>query len=215
MGAVSATSSYVAALDAALTGPRRAKRGMLREVSDHLEDAVAAYRRAGQDYTEAEQRAVADFGTVAQVAPGFQTTLALASARRTALMLLAALSIQPFLWDAGINLGERAHATSPDTLLYRVLDSVVEVGGTLGLLGAVVTVALTAIGQRWLRVGRRSAQIAAWYALAAAVLVPAVGIAMLLLTSDATATLLLLAAVFMVAPLTAAGISARRTLATC
>jgi hypothetical protein len=215
MGSVSATSSYVAALDAALAGPRRAKRGMLREVSDHLEDAVAAYRRAGQDDTEAEQRAVADFGTVPEVAPGFQTTLALASARRTALMLLAGLSIQPFLWDGGIKLGERAHTTSPDTPLFHVLDSVVEIGGMLGLLGAVATVALTAIGQRWLRVGRRSAQVAAWYALVSAVLVPVIGIAMLVLTSDATATLLLLAAVFMVAPLTAAGISARRTLATC
>lgn len=215
MGAVSPTASYLAALDRALPGPGRVRRGLLREVGDHLEDATEAYRRAGYHRAEAERRAVADFGTIDQVLPGFRETVAVASARRTSLMLLGALGIQPFLWDGGLSLGDRAHSSDPDTPLYNLLDSLVEVVGLLGLVGAVVSLGLTAVGRRWLRNGTLAAQVAAWHALVAAVAVPLMGISMVLLTGDPTALLLAMAVLLMVAPLTAAGISARRTLAAC
>jgi hypothetical protein len=95
MGRVSATTHYLAALDRSLGGPSRVRRGLLREVGDHLEDATDAYRGAGYEQPEAERRAVADFGTIDQVLPGFRVTVAVASARRTALLLLVALGIQP------------------------------------------------------------------------------------------------------------------------
>src|SRR5688572_20964354 len=110
MGRVSATTRYLAVLDRSLGGPSRVRRGLLREVGDHLEDATEAYCGAGYERPEAEQRALADFGTIGEVLPGFRATVAVASARRTALLLLLALGIQPFLWDGGLSLGDRAHS---------------------------------------------------------------------------------------------------------
>lgn len=215
MGHVSATKSYLAGLDRSLSGPPSVRRGLLREVGDHLEDATDAYRRAGHGQAEAEERAVADFGTLDEVVPGFRTTLAVASARRTALILLAALGIQPFLWDSGLRLGDRVDGDAPDSVAFHLLDVLVEVGGFLGLLGAVITLGLTAVGQRWLRDVRLVARIAAWYALGVAVTVPVLGLSMMLLTRHATVLLVALAGVLIVAPLAAAGAAARRTLAAC
>lgn len=209
-------ATYLADLDASLIGRGRVRRELVREAADHLEDATEAYVRAGHDLDEAEERAVSDFGSVQQVAPGFQTTVAVASARRTALILLAGLSIQPFLWDDGLALSASTQAHAPrQGWAYTALDAVIEIGGFLGLLGALGALVLTAIGQRWVRVGRRAAQVAAGYVMFAAVLVPVLGLAMMALGGGLTLQLFGLSLVLMVAPMAAAGISARRTLAAC
>ncbi|NYJ02975.1 hypothetical protein HNR19_003673 [Nocardioides thalensis] len=206
-------ATYVSDLDAALAGPRRARRDLVREAADHLDDAAEAYVDAGVTPAEAEERAVADFGTVAEVAPGFQATIALASARRTALLLLVALGIQPLLWDGGLEIAGHRH--NPDSPAYRVLDAGVEVVGFLGIVGGLAALALTLVGQRWVTDSRRTARVAAWYGMVAAVSVKLTGVSLMLVAGAVTPTVIALTVVFLVVPLSLVGTSARRTLALC
>jgi hypothetical protein len=206
---------YVARLGAALDGPRRARRDLLLEVAGHLEDATDAYRRAGYEPDEAADRAVADFGTVDEIAPGFRTTLAVSASRRTAAVLLGSLGIQPFLWDGGLDLGAGPHTTAPDTGLYAVLDLGIEVGGALLILGAVAALLATGLGNRWHAAGRTVARVTAWSTLAATALMPATGIVMLALAGAREPALWALVALLLVAPMLGTAYSARRTLAAC
>jgi hypothetical protein len=206
------TSTYLASLDAALVGPRRVKNGLLQEARDHLDDASAAYVRAGYDDGHAAALAVADFGTVDEVAPGFQSTLAVASARRTALLLVGALAIQPFVWDGPVN----PNHGSPDGVLYAILDVGVEVFGGLALATAVVLLLAGGIGRRWIGDGRLLARVTALVTLASTVSIKLSGLAMTLVSVGhlAPAHWLLLVGCLLV-PMSLAGASARRTLQTC
>jgi HAAS len=93
---------YLASLAAALRGPRRARADLLAEVRDGLTDAAEAHRRGGLPAAAAQRRAVADFGTAAELAPAFQAELAVAQGRRTALLIAAGLTgvqvATPVLW---------------------------------------------------------------------------------------------------------------------
>jgi len=80
--------AYIADLDAALRGPRRARADLLAEARDGLTDAAEAYAAAGYPPEEARRRAVADFGAVERVAPAYRRELAAAQAPRTALWVL-------------------------------------------------------------------------------------------------------------------------------
>lgn len=205
---------YVLRLDRALVGPRRAKRDLLDEVVGHLEDAVDAYAAAGYDGPAAARLALDDFGAVAEVAPAFQSTLAVASSRRTAWTLLVTLLAQPFLWDGGIDLASSAHAQAPDGWVYALLDRGIEAGGGLVLLLTVVALLVTGVGHRWLRVDRLVARVTAWFTIGAAVFVPATGVSMTLM-SGGQPTLWLLIGVLLVLPMALTALSARRTLAAC
>ena len=205
------TASYVRHLDAALVGPRRSKRELLREAGDHLEDATEAYRAAGYDADAAQEMAVADFGTVEELAPSFQTTLAVASSRRTAWLLFAALGIQPFLWDGPLGPNE----PDPDGLFYAILVVAVEFGGGLMIAASLALLVATGIGNRWFAAGRGIARLTSFTTLAAAVSIKLSAIAMLLLSGGGDPRLWLLFATFIVVPMSVAGASARRTLATC
>ncbi|SCL61552.1 permease prefix domain 1-containing protein [Micromonospora chersina] len=72
-----------------LHGPARLKADLLTEARHALEDAVEAYREGGLPAAEAERRAVAEFGTPAQLAPGYQAELAAGALRGLALRALA------------------------------------------------------------------------------------------------------------------------------
>lgn len=205
------TATYVRHLDEALVGPRRVKQGLLREVGDHLEDATEAYHAAGYDADAAQGLAVADFGTVEEIAPSFQTTLAVASSRRTAWLLFAALAIQPFIWDGPLG----PNYPDPDGTAYAILNALVEFGGGLMIVTSLVLLAATGIGNRWFAAGRRVARLTSITALLAAVFIKASGLAMLLLSDGTEPILWLLFAAFILVPMSMAGASARRTLATC
>ena len=110
-------AGYLAELDAALVGPRRVRRDLVREAGDHLEDATDAYRRAGRDSSEAERLAVRDFGTLDEIAPAFQTTLAVAASRRTAWLLLGD-PVDPAV-PLGRRAGHRGHAAARWAVLRR------------------------------------------------------------------------------------------------
>jgi hypothetical protein len=80
--------AYIADLDSALRGPRRARADLLAEARDGLADATDAYTSAGLPPGEAARRALAEFGEVAAVAPAYQDELAAAQGRRTAFGVL-------------------------------------------------------------------------------------------------------------------------------
>ncbi|MCD4533427.1 permease prefix domain 1-containing protein [Nocardioides sp. cx-169] len=205
---------YVVALDRTLVGPPRAKADLLEEVAGHLEDAVEAYEGAGYASPDAARLALEDFGAVPEVAPAFQSTLAIAASRRTAWTLLAGLGLQPFLWDGGLDLADSSHAQAPDGWLYAVLDQAIETGGGLLLLGAVLALLLTGVGHRWLNADRAVARATAWFTIGAATFVPLTAVSMTAMTGG-RAGLWLLLAVLLLGPMSAAAQSARRTLAAC
>jgi len=206
------TEAYVVALDKSLVGPRRTRRGLVQEANDHLDDAAAAYRRAGHDRVDAERMAVGDFGELDELVPAFQTTLAVASARRTAWMLLVVLSVQPLLWDGP--LGRHDH-THPEGLLFSILNDCVEYGGGLMILTALVMLVATSLGNRWFSVGRGTARLTSFTMIGAATSLKVIGVAMVLLSNMTDPLAWLTVVAFLVVPLSVTASSARRTLAAC
>ncbi|UYM24406.1 permease prefix domain 1-containing protein [Streptomyces albus] len=75
---------YSAELAAALRGPAGARERLVAEVRDGLAETVAAYEAAGALPERAVREAVAEFGSVAEVAASCQRELTVAQARRTA-----------------------------------------------------------------------------------------------------------------------------------
>ncbi|MGB2568192.1 permease prefix domain 1-containing protein [Micromonospora citrea] len=72
-----------------LRGPARLKAELIVELRHALSDAAEAYREGGLPATEAQRRAVAEFGTPAQLAPAYQAELAAGALRGLAARALA------------------------------------------------------------------------------------------------------------------------------
>jgi hypothetical protein len=209
---VSIAEAYVTALDHSLVGPRRVRRDLVQEARDHLDDASAALSDAGYDRAEAERIAVADFGDLDEIVPAFQTTLAVAAARRTALMLFAVLAIQPFLWDGPLGLDG---GPPPDGVAFSILDHAVEYGGGAMILVALALLVASGIGNRWFAAGRGIARLTAITTLVAGVSIALVGLAMVVLSSGTDPLPWLLFLSFIIVPFGLTGTQARRTLALC
>jgi hypothetical protein len=94
--------AYVDGLAAALRGPRRTRAEMITEARHSLQDAACAFADAGLSAAEAEDRAVAEFGTLREVAPAYQAELAAQQGRRTATWIALALPLinvlAPLMW---------------------------------------------------------------------------------------------------------------------
>jgi hypothetical protein len=202
-------TEYLTSLAASLRGPRRVRRSLVQEASDHLEDATLAHVEAGLDEHTAACRAVADFGTVDEVAPHFQTTLAVASARRTALMLLTVMLVQPFVWD------DDPAAGRPDGALYAVLDTGVEALGMAMMAFAFVLALACGIGNRWFLAGRSVARLTAVGSLVSGAALVAIGVLMTVLGNGQRLLDWVLVAAFILVPIAGTSLSARRTLAAC
>jgi hypothetical protein len=93
-----------------LRGPARLKAELIVELRHALSDAAEAYREGGLPATEAQRRAVAEFGTPAQLAPAYQAELAAGALRGLAVRALAVavvlvvagdLSWKGSSWSAG------------------------------------------------------------------------------------------------------------------
>ncbi|MEH0970897.1 permease prefix domain 1-containing protein [Micromonospora sp. CPCC 205546] len=80
-------------LDAHLRGPRRLKSDLLTEARHGLLDAVETYREGGLTATEAQRRAVAEFGSPAQLAPAYQVELAAGALRGLSLRVVALAAV--------------------------------------------------------------------------------------------------------------------------
>ncbi|GAA1300576.1 hypothetical protein Psi02_27360 [Planotetraspora silvatica] len=90
---------YVAGLRRLLHGPVRARRDLLAEARDGLVDAAEAYEAEGHVRAEAERLAIADFGPVTDIAPGFQEELAVGQGRRTAALLFVSVPVTALMWS--------------------------------------------------------------------------------------------------------------------
>lgn len=205
-------AGYLRRLDAALVGPRRARRSLVTEAADHLEDATDALVGAGCHRDDAARRAVDDFGTVAEVAPGFQETLVVASSRRTAWLMLLAMIGQPFLWDKGVHLAASLEVGSSDAWGYHALDEAIELTGSLVIVGALLAMLATALGARWVRVRRPVARATGSFALGGAIVVAAECVALTAI-SGASPGFWAVLGLLLVLPLATVAASARQTLA--
>jgi hypothetical protein len=149
-------AEHVAALDRALRGPAKARRSLVREVREGLEDAVTAYRAGGADARRAARLAVRDFGPVPEVAPLYQDELVLGQGRRTALLLVTGVPALVLgwglLWSSGLAVG------APGPPAVKALAAVQDVTGGIVAVLAAVLVVLTS----------RRSRSPRWAALAAA-----------------------------------------------
>ncbi|WP_371406087.1 permease prefix domain 1-containing protein [Kribbella sp. NBC_00662] len=174
---------YLAALSKALRGPRRRKADLLAEARDHLTDATEAFEADGFGRYDAEKHAVADFGAIEHVAPGYQAELAISASRRTALLLFAALIIQPIVWQGGawVWTSEPDHATPLNDLLQTVVRAV----GMLVIAGTVLAVLGTGIGVRYPVIREHVSRVTALFTLAGSALIAAIGVTMTATSSHA------------------------------
>ena len=167
---------YLAALSKQLRGPRRRKADLLAEARDHLTDATEAFEADGFDRYDAEKHAVADFGAIEDVAPGYRSELAISQSRRTAMMLLLALIIQPIVWQSGAWVWTQDQADS--SALNDLLQIVVRDVGGVVIAGAVLAVLGTGIGQRFPLVREHLSRITALFTLAGSALIAGIGVTM-------------------------------------
>jgi hypothetical protein len=92
-------SAYTRELGRRLRGPRRPKADLLAEARGSLIDAVCAREARGVPTDLAQQEAIAEFGPVERIAPGYQSELAVVQGRRTGVLILAVFLAQCFLWQ--------------------------------------------------------------------------------------------------------------------
>lgn len=140
-------AAHVDAMRVALHGSRRRVDDLMREARDGMEDAAEAFEADGATRAEAARMAVADFGTVAQVAPDYQVELA-AGVTRRALLFLALLTpvgnlTAWFTWrDAPPLLHDPVPGTFQLAAFMDALSWTVTVASVLGALAVTV-------GGRW------------------------------------------------------------------
>lgn len=126
-----AVDRFVADLARELRGPRALRRDVLAEVRDGLHDAAEAHG----GHPDAAERAVAEFGSVAELAPLHQAELTAAQVRRTALVVTVLFPALVLGWDLLWTHGVAWTAPAPPLVgaLARVQDVVGAVAAALGL----------------------------------------------------------------------------------
>ncbi|GIH73767.1 permease prefix domain 1-containing protein [Planobispora longispora] len=143
---------YVTGLGRALRGPRGAKLDLITEARDSLLDAAEALELDGLDRPRAERAAVEEFGTIGEIAPGYQRELSVAAGRRLAALIFLSVPLTAALWTAiwqVFPVDATSHAAQPDWFVpvARAMD-VTQVG--IGVVGAFALLALGR-GRRRLR----------------------------------------------------------------
>lgn len=204
---------YLAELDRALRGPRRAKADLLAEARGGLHDAVQSFVDSGEPAAVACQRALAEFGEVPVVAQGFQVELSLSQARRTALWVTLAVAVQPLVWGPLRPVGQAADLTAAQAQI----DQLIEGLGVVALSGALLALFACGTGVRFLGARPEVARLTGLFALA--VTAGFVAMAAAMLATGAPDQLWVLeglpwALMFLVSPMLAVAMSARRCLAT-
>jgi hypothetical protein len=96
---VSVIDAYLDDLRDRLDGPAAAKRDLLREARDGLNDAADAYREGGWSDHEAQRRAVEEFGPVTVIARGYQAELGMHHGTRTLWKLILGVPLMQLAWD--------------------------------------------------------------------------------------------------------------------
>lgn len=200
----------VAELAGVLRGPGRAKADLLAEARDGLHDAAQSYMDAGEPAEAACRRAVAEFGSVPDIAAGFQAELSVAQARRTAIWVALVVAVQPLVWGPLRPGGADHDLTAAQSLIDRFIESL----GVVALCGAGLVLLASGVGARFLGLPQ-VARLTGLFALA--VTAGFVAMAGAMLAVGAPGQLWALAGVpwalaFLVSPMTAVAWSARRCL---
>lgn len=91
---------YVTELDRALSGPSGPKRDLVVEARDSLADTADAFEAEGLDRAAAEQLAVAEFGRIREIAPGYQAELTAVAGRRLGRLLFVSVPVTVLMWSA-------------------------------------------------------------------------------------------------------------------
>jgi hypothetical protein len=160
---------YVADLNRALSGPQGPKRDMVVEARHSLSDTADAFEAEGLERLEAERLAVAEFGRVAEIAPGYQSELTAVSGRRLGVLLLVSVPVTVLMWSVLWRLypaTEEAWVSRPSWFgpVSRLLD-VLQLA--TGVYGGLALLALSR-GARWIRrphLVTRSLGVIVWAAL--------------------------------------------------
>ncbi|KAB8187094.1 permease prefix domain 1-containing protein [Microbispora catharanthi] len=183
MGNAGPIDEYVASMRHALRGPGGAKRDLLTEARDSLLDAAEAYEGEGLPRAEAERLAVADFGTVPEVAPGFQGELTVSQGRRTATLLFLSVPLIAFMWAVIWRIFPGSpHVDEIKPAWFGLLARTVDLLQlSVGVMGGV---ALLAFG-RGARHVRRPARLTRWLGLFVWIETPLIGMSGLALAAAA------------------------------
>jgi hypothetical protein len=155
----------------------------MAEARDSLEDATEAFEADGLNRWEAEQQAVADFGELDEVVPGYRAELGIAQGRRTAMALCLVMLAQPIIWKEGVWSWNRD--TGSPTAYTAFLNQLVMVIGMVTIAGAVLALLASGIGLRYPAVRDHATKATAVFALLSGGAVSVVSIA--LSTSSALA----------------------------
>lgn len=135
-------TAYVHAVRRSLHGPRRARIDLIEELTDGLRDAAEAHRQAGLTRVEAEQRAVVESGSVAEIAAAIQPELVAKQGRRTAMLLALGMPGLVLLWDVPWKIGGSWAAVTPHATL--VLSEIVTwIGVSVGIVGLLAVLGLS------------------------------------------------------------------------
>ncbi|MEV4655300.1 permease prefix domain 1-containing protein [Micromonospora sp. NPDC049301] len=144
-------------LAARLRGPARLKSDLLTEARHGLLDAVEAYREGGVPPTEAERRAVAEFGSPAQLLPSWQAELAVGALRGLSLRMLATAAVGVIAGDLTWQ-GSSWSGGSRPPAVYLLLSTSVDWIWAGSLLLAVAGLLVVAASARSPRPGLAAAQ---------------------------------------------------------
>jgi hypothetical protein len=167
---------YLTALNRSLGGPRRRRADLLAEARDHLTDATEALEAEGLGRYDAERVAVADFGELADVVPGYRAELAVSQGRRTAVMMLMALSIQPIVWlENTWSWDTHPSGESPFNAFLQVL---VRGIGYVTIAGAVLAVIATGVGLRYPLIRDNVSRVTGHFTLASSIVISLCGLTM-------------------------------------
>ncbi|MGC4852079.1 permease prefix domain 1-containing protein [Micromonospora sp. DT4] len=134
-------------LESRLQGPARLKSDLLTEARHDLLDAVDAYRESGLPPAEAQRRAVAEFGSPAQVLPSWQAELAVAALRGLSLRMLAVAGVLVAAGDLTWRGSSWSVGPQPPAA-YRLLSATVDWIWAGGLLLAVTGLLVIWAGAR-------------------------------------------------------------------
>ncbi|MER5643044.1 permease prefix domain 1-containing protein [Streptosporangium sp. NPDC002524] len=99
MAGTGVIEDYVTGLSRTLRGPRRPKLDMITEARDSLLDSAEALESDGLRREEAERAAVQEFGTIREIAPGYQEELSKSAGRRLAALLFVTVPLTAIMWN--------------------------------------------------------------------------------------------------------------------
>ncbi|GAA4192067.1 hypothetical protein GCM10022252_32880 [Streptosporangium oxazolinicum] len=99
MAGTGVIEDYVTGLSRTLRGPRRPKLDMITEARDSLLDTAEALEGGGLRREEAERAAVEEFGSIREIAPGYQEELSNAAGRRLAALLFVSVPLTAIMWS--------------------------------------------------------------------------------------------------------------------